>query len=101
MWALQDKIALDPEEVAAIGLKREIVAGQEHVVWNPEAAPASVLASNIFACLTAAAKGAEADAVDNARQPECRRLLCESEKARCGNRAEQHVTSGQGRLRTA
>lgn len=35
LWALQDKIALDLEEETAIGLKWDIVAGQERVVWNP------------------------------------------------------------------
>ena len=35
IWALQDKIALAPEEEAAIELKRQVAAGQERVVWNP------------------------------------------------------------------
>lgn len=35
IWAIQDKVALSSEEEAAIELKREIVAGQERVVWNP------------------------------------------------------------------
>jgi hypothetical protein len=35
IWAIQDRLALDPEEEKAIDLKREIVAGQERVVWNP------------------------------------------------------------------
>lgn len=35
IWAIQDRIALDPDEEKAIELKREIVAGQERVVWNP------------------------------------------------------------------
>lgn len=35
LWALQDKLALTPEEEKAIELKRELVAGQERVVWNP------------------------------------------------------------------
>lgn len=35
LWALQDKLALTPSEEAAIELKREIVAGQETVAWNP------------------------------------------------------------------
>jgi hypothetical protein len=34
LWALQDKLALTPEEEKAIELKREFVAAQEHVVWN-------------------------------------------------------------------
>jgi len=35
LWALQDKLALTPEEETAIELKREVVAGQERVIWNP------------------------------------------------------------------
>lgn len=35
IWAVLDKIALDADEEKAIELRREIVAGQEHVVWNP------------------------------------------------------------------
>lgn len=35
LWALQDKIALTQDEEATIELKREIVANQERVVWNP------------------------------------------------------------------
>jgi hypothetical protein len=35
IWAVQDRIALDAEEEKAIELKREIVAGQERVIWNP------------------------------------------------------------------
>ncbi|MCX6625658.1 MAG: hypothetical protein NTY38_32275, partial [Acidobacteria bacterium] len=35
IWAVQDKIALDADEEKAIELRREMVAGQEHVVWNP------------------------------------------------------------------
>lgn len=34
LWALQDKLALSPEEEQAIDLKREFVGGQERVVWN-------------------------------------------------------------------
>ena len=34
IWAIQDRIALDAEEEKTLELKREIVAGQEHVVWN-------------------------------------------------------------------
>lgn len=34
IWAVQDRIALDADEEKAIELKREIVAGQERVVWN-------------------------------------------------------------------
>ena len=35
LWALQDKLALTPEEETAIELKREFVAGHERVAWNP------------------------------------------------------------------
>lgn len=35
IWTIQDRIALDAQEEKAIELKREIVAGQERVVWNP------------------------------------------------------------------
>ena len=35
IWAIQDRIALDADEEEAVELKREIVAGQERVVWNP------------------------------------------------------------------
>src|ERR1019366_4996643 len=35
IWAVQDKIALDADEEKAIELKREIVSGQERVLWNP------------------------------------------------------------------
>lgn len=35
IWALQDKIALDPEEEKSLGVKREITNGLERVVWNP------------------------------------------------------------------
>jgi hypothetical protein len=35
IWAIQDRIALSADEEKAIELKREIVAGQERVVWNP------------------------------------------------------------------
>src|SRR5262245_18634615 len=35
IWAVQDKLALDAEEEAAVELKREIVSGQERVLWNP------------------------------------------------------------------
>ena len=33
--ALQDRIALDTVEEKSLEVKREIVAGQERVVWNP------------------------------------------------------------------
>ncbi len=35
IWAIQDRIALDADEEKALELKREMVAGQERVVWNP------------------------------------------------------------------
>ena len=35
IWAIQDRIALDADEEKAVELKREMVTGQERVVWNP------------------------------------------------------------------
>ncbi len=35
IWAIQDRIALDADEETAVQVKREMVAGQERVVWNP------------------------------------------------------------------
>jgi len=35
IWAVQDRIALDAGEEKAVEVKREMVAGQERVVWNP------------------------------------------------------------------
>lgn len=35
IWNIQDRIALDANEENAIELKRELVAGQERVIWNP------------------------------------------------------------------
>jgi hypothetical protein len=35
IWAVQDRISLDADEEKAVELKREMVAGQERVVWNP------------------------------------------------------------------
>src|ERR1700675_2552143 len=35
IWAVQDKLALDADEEKAIELKRELVSGQERVLWNP------------------------------------------------------------------
>ncbi len=35
IWIVQDRIALDVNEEKAVELKREMVAGQERVVWNP------------------------------------------------------------------
>jgi hypothetical protein len=34
IWSIQDRLALDADEEKAVELKREIVAGQERVVWN-------------------------------------------------------------------
>jgi hypothetical protein len=35
IWAIQDRIALDVDEEKAVEVKREMVAGQERVMWNP------------------------------------------------------------------
>ncbi len=35
IWKIQDNIALTPDEEKTIELKREMVGGQERVVWNP------------------------------------------------------------------
>jgi len=35
IWSIQDRIALDADEETAVQVKREMVAGQERVVWNP------------------------------------------------------------------
>ena len=35
IWNVQDRIALDADEEKTVELKREMVAGQERVVWNP------------------------------------------------------------------
>ncbi len=35
IWNVQDRIALDANEEKAVELKREMIAGQERVVWNP------------------------------------------------------------------
>jgi hypothetical protein len=35
IWKIQDHIALDADEEKAIGLKRELVSGQERTLWNP------------------------------------------------------------------
>ena len=35
IWAVQDKLALDGAEEKAIELKRELVSGQERLLWNP------------------------------------------------------------------
>lgn len=36
IWAVQDRVALDADEEKTVELKREMVAGQERVVWNPD-----------------------------------------------------------------
>jgi hypothetical protein len=35
IWAIQDRIALNADEEKSLEAKREMVAGQERVVWNP------------------------------------------------------------------
>lgn len=35
IWAVQDKLALYADEEKTIELKRELVSGQERVLWNP------------------------------------------------------------------
>ena len=35
IWSIQDRLALDADVEKAVELKREIVSGQERVVWNP------------------------------------------------------------------
>jgi hypothetical protein len=35
IWAVQDRIALDADEEKAVELKREVLGGQERVIWNP------------------------------------------------------------------
>lgn len=35
IWAIQDRLALSPDEEKAIEVKREMVADQERVLWNP------------------------------------------------------------------
>jgi hypothetical protein len=34
IWNIQDRIALDADEEKGVELKREMVAGQERVLWN-------------------------------------------------------------------
>ena len=34
IWSIQDRIALDADEEKTVGVKREIVGGQERVIWN-------------------------------------------------------------------
>ena len=36
IWAIQDQLALNPDEEKAVELKRDFVAGQERVVWNAD-----------------------------------------------------------------
>jgi hypothetical protein len=36
LWALQDKLALSPEEESAVEFKREFADGQERIAWNPQ-----------------------------------------------------------------
>ncbi len=36
IWGIQDRIALDWDEERSLELKRELVGGQERVLWNPE-----------------------------------------------------------------
>ena len=35
IWHIQDKLALNAEEERVMELKREVISGQERVVWNP------------------------------------------------------------------
>ena len=35
IWAIQGRIALDADEERAVELKREMVGGQDRVIWNP------------------------------------------------------------------
>jgi hypothetical protein len=35
IWAIQDRVALDSDEEKTVEVKREMMAGQERVVWNP------------------------------------------------------------------
>ena len=35
IWAIQDRIALCPDEEKAVEVKHEMVGGQEWMVWNP------------------------------------------------------------------
>lgn len=35
IWSIQDRIALDANEEKALEIGREMIAGQERVVWNP------------------------------------------------------------------
>lgn len=42
IWAVQDKLALDSDEEKAIELKRELMNGQERMVWNPSLTTPSI-----------------------------------------------------------
>src|ERR1039457_564099 len=35
IWTVQDRIALNADEERCVELKREFVAGQERMTWNP------------------------------------------------------------------
>ncbi len=35
LWALQDRLALTPDEEETLELKREFAGGHERVLWNP------------------------------------------------------------------
>lgn len=35
IWVIQDRVALNTDEEKAVEVKREMIAGQERVVWNP------------------------------------------------------------------
>jgi hypothetical protein len=35
IWAVQDRLALDSAEENAIGMKRDVVNGEERAVWDP------------------------------------------------------------------
>ncbi len=35
IWAIQDRIALDADEEKTVEVQREMIAGQERLVWNP------------------------------------------------------------------
>jgi len=49
IWAVQDKIALDPDEEKSIELKRELVGGHERVLWNADlSVPAKEFAFSEF-----------------------------------------------------
>jgi hypothetical protein len=37
IWTIQDRIVLDVDEERAVEVKRDMVADQERVIWNPGA----------------------------------------------------------------